>query len=146
MTRIAIGLLVMLLAGAQTPQEDAVKKDLKGFQGTWVIAALEVNGKEVAVDKLEGTSVTVKGDRYTVKIKDKVFPMRIKLDPSKDPREIDMIPTEGDKKDQVHRGIYKLENDTFKICRGLNPDQDRPNQFATWPNTNYFVVTWKRAP
>ena len=23
-------------------------------------------------------------------------------------------------------------------------EQERPNQFATWPDTNYFVVTWKK--
>lgn len=136
--------LLVFIIGAQGAQDDPAKKDLKGFEGTWVIAALEVNGKDVPTQNLEGTSVTIKGTSYTVKVKDTLFPMVIKLDPSKDPKEIDMTPTEGDKKDQVHKGIYKLEKDTFRICRGLRPDQNRPNQFGTWPGTDYFVVTWKR--
>jgi hypothetical protein len=44
----------------------------------------------------------------------------------------------------VYKGIYVFENGVFKMCRGANPDQRRPNQFATWPDTGYFVVTWKK--
>jgi hypothetical protein len=44
----------------------------------------------------------------------------------------------------VIKGIYKIEKDTFQLCRGLTPEQERPQQFATWPNTSYFVVTWKK--
>ena len=143
--RSCVLMFLVGVLGAQNAQDDAVKKDLKAFEGTWTLAALEVNGKDVPIDKLMGTTVVIKGDLYTVKVKDKSFPVTIKLNPSKDPKEIDMIPTEGDKKDQVHKGIYKLEKDTFKICRGLNPDQERPNQFGTWPDTNVFLATWKRA-
>jgi uncharacterized protein (TIGR03067 family) len=117
---------------------------LAALQGAWTIAALEVNGVDVPAKKLEGTTLTIKGDQYVVTMKDRTFANAIKLDPSKDPKEIDMTPTDGDKKDLVHKGIYRIEKDTFKICRGLNPELARPNQFATWPNTDYFVITWKR--
>jgi len=36
------------------------------------------------------------------------------------------------------------QGDTLKVCRGLRPEQERPTQFGTWPNTNLFLVTWKR--
>ncbi len=138
------GLFVLLgILGAEA-QEDAVKKDLKALEGTWGMEALEVNGVDVPVSKLEGTEVTIKGDQYTLKIKDKVFKVVLKLDPSKEPKEIDMTFLEGNNKEKLHKGIYRVEKDRFKVCRGLNPEQNRPNQFATWPNTNYFVVTWKR--
>lgn len=137
-------LSVALLVAHFQANDDTVQKDLKALEGAWTISAMEVNGIEVPEKKLEGTTLTIKGDQYLIKIKDRSFPTTIKLDPSKSPKEIDMIPTEGDKKDQVHKGIYSIDKESFKICRGLNPDQARPNQFATWPNTNYFVITWKR--
>jgi len=137
--------MVALLAGSVVAQDDAAKKDLKLLQGTWVMAGLEVNGADVPANKLEGTVLTIKDDRYIIKIKDKVINEAIiELDPAKSPKELNMTPHEGSNKDKLHKAIYKIEGDTFKMARGLNPDQERPNQFATWPGTNYFVVTWKK--
>jgi uncharacterized protein (TIGR03067 family) len=137
--------MVALSAGSAIAQDDAAKKDFKLLQGTWEMAGLEVNGMDVPATKLEGTVLTIKGDRYIVKIKDKVINEAIiELDPGKNPKELNMTPQEGSNKGKLHKAIYKVEGDTFKMARGLNPDQDRPNQFATWPGTNYFVVTWKK--
>src|SRR5438132_14272512 len=136
---------MVALVATMSAQDDAAKNDLKLLQGTWVMAGLEVNGMDVPATKLEGTVLTIKDDRYIVKIKDKVINEAIiEIDPGKNPKELNMTPQEGSNKDKLHKAIYKIEGDTFKMARGLNPDQDRPNQFATWPGTNYFVVTWKR--
>jgi len=148
MTRSATWTALILALGGVAwagAGDDAAKKDLKALQGAWVIAALEVNGMEVAADKLEGTVLTIKDDRYIVKIKDKVINTAvIELNPKKDPKELNMTPQEGAAKDKLHKAIYKIEGDTFKMARGLNPEQDRPDQFATWPGTSYFVITWKK--
>lgn len=138
----AVLLSCLPLAGFQ----DAAAEDLKKLQGSWELAALEVNGQDVPLEKLKGTTLTVKDFLYTVKIKDQVLENRIELDPSKSPKNLDLIPLEGANKDKIHKGIYKIDGDTFMMARGLAPEQDRPEQFATWPNTNYFVVTWKRLP
>src|SRR5207302_11277916 len=115
------------------------------MQGTWTMQALEINGKDTPLDKLQDTILIVKADEYRTKVKDKeLFGFRIKLDPSKDPKTIDMIKKESDGTETVYKGIYTFENDVFKMCRCLNADQARPNQFATWPDTGYFVVTWKK--
>ncbi len=129
---------------AQPDAGEAAKKDLQRLQGTWVMAALEVDGKDVGVAKVEGTTLTIKGEQYGVKVKDKVHRCTIRLDPKKDPPAIDMIFTEPGGGEKVHKGIYKIDGDTFRICRGLGADQERPGQLATWPNTGYFVVTWKK--
>lgn len=141
---LTLGVLVWFVVSAAA-QDDAAKKDLKLLQGTWVMAALEVNGMDVPANKLEGTVLTIKDDAYVVKVKDRmVTTARIELDPSKAPKHFNMTPQDGDKKDMLQKGIYKIEGETFKLARGLNSEQERPNQFATWPDTNYFVVTWKR--
>jgi uncharacterized protein (TIGR03067 family) len=137
--------LVALLLSQPEPSELA-KKELKRLEGTWTMAALEVDGKDVGLDRIKDTILTVKGDKYQVKVRNETNGCVIRLDPKKDPPEIDMIFTEPGGGDKVHKGIYKLDGDTFKICRGLNADQERPQQFGTWPNTNYFMVTWKRIP
>lgn len=127
------------------PAEDKVKKDLNAMQGTWDMVGLEVDGKDVPVDRL-GSSLTVKGNDYVVAIKDKKIAVTIRLDPSKDPKEMDMIFNDGANKEKVHKAIYKVEKDMLTLCRGLNPENERPREFATWPNTGYFVVRWKKMP
>ncbi|MBM3994747.1 MAG: TIGR03067 domain-containing protein [Planctomycetes bacterium] len=128
----------------ETADTGKAKPDLDRMQGTWVLHALEINGKDVGQKQLENTVLIIKGDKYVTKVKDNEQPgFRLKLDPTKDPKAIDMIRTSPGG-DEVIKGIYSLENDTLKICRGLSADQERPRQLATWPNTNYFVVTWRK--
>ena len=146
LTRAVVLLVVLAGLLAQPQATDQAKKDLERLQGTWEMAALEVDGKDVGAAKIQDTTLTIKGDKYTVKVKKSVNGCTIRLDPSKKPHAIDMIFSEPGNADKVHKGIYMIEGDTLKICRGLNADQERPEQFATWPNTGYFVVTWKRAP
>jgi uncharacterized protein (TIGR03067 family) len=133
-----------LLLFGQAEAPDAAKKELERLQGTWVMAALEVNGMDVGVQKVQGAGLTIKGDRYRVKTKGMDHECVLRLDPKKKPPAIDMIFTEPDGREKVCKGIYELDGDKLRICRGLGADQDRPNQLATWPGTNYFVVTWKR--
>lgn len=134
---------VAVLALAQGGADDKAKMDLERLQGVWVMHALEINGK--LESRIQDTVLTIKKDEYKIATKGKDRPgFRIKLDPTKDPKWIDMIQTQPDGTEKVVKGIYSIENDTFKMCRGLEPTQERPNQLATWPNTNYFVVTWKK--
>jgi uncharacterized protein (TIGR03067 family) len=133
-------LLALLLGQA----DDPTAKDRQAMQGTWIMANLEVNGKDVPADKLTGTVLTVKRDVYSVKVKDRTTDCRLRLDPSKSPRAVDMIFTEPGGGEKVLQGIYQIDGDILKIARGLNANQQRPDQFATWPDTNYFVVTWRR--
>ena len=144
MPRLLLAPLIALLL-TQADAAEQAKKDLQKLQGAWTMSGLEVNGQDVNLEKLQGTTLTVKGDKYVVKVKDQTLTCVIRLDPGKDLRTIDMIFSEPGAADKVHKGIYKFDGDTFKIARGLNPDQERPGQFATWPGTNYFVVTWKKS-
>lgn len=134
---------VMVLA-FQGQDDDAKKKELKALEGNWVMHALEIDGKEVGLDQLKDTTLTVKGSDYVVKIKEQSLECSIQLDPSKSPKHIDMTFREKGSADKVHKGIYELKEDTLKISRGVTPQHERPTLFATWPNTGYFVVTWKK--
>jgi uncharacterized protein (TIGR03067 family) len=132
---------VLLLAAGPA---DEAKKDLEKLQGEWVMAALEVDGQPVPEEKLQGTTLTIKGDRYVVAVKDAKHEVTIKLDPAQKPKAIDMAFPDGANLPKIGKGIYKLEGDTFVLCRSQSTDGDRPTEFGTWPNTGYFLVTWKR--
>ena len=55
-------LIVYDVGGAQEAKSEAAK-DLKKLQGEWIIAAMEVNGADVAPARLEGTVLSIKDDR-----------------------------------------------------------------------------------
>jgi uncharacterized protein (TIGR03067 family) len=133
----------ILFVAADTKDNEA-KKELEKLQGTWYMAALEVEGQQVAEEKLQSATLTIKGDKYTVTVKDTTYETVITLDPSKKPKAIDMVFTDGPNKDKIHRGIYELDGDTFKLCRAREPDDERPTEFASQPKSGVFVVTWKR--
>jgi uncharacterized protein (TIGR03067 family) len=143
-TKALLILSVFLCIAAAPPRIDEAKRELSRMQGTWTMEALEVNGEEVPAKKLMGTTLTIKGDKYVVKVKDNSYETTIKLDPSKDPKHIDTYFPNGTELPKLSKGVYELDGDTLKICRHQTPGEDRPAQIGSWANTNLFVVTWKR--
>lgn len=146
MKRFGLLLLVpaVILIAAE-PSDDA-KKELEKLQGEWVMAGLEVNGKPVLPEKLQGTILTIKGDKYIVKVKDTKREVTIALDPAQKPKAIDMAFPDGPNAPKVGKGIYKIDGDKFILCRAQDTEGERPTQFGTWPDTGVFMVTWERKP
>jgi len=142
MKRITCFALSALLLISANPADDA-KKDLEKLQGEWIMAALEIEGKPVPDDKIQGTTLTIKGDKYVVSSKDNKYEVVITLDPSKDPKAIDMAFPDGADAPKIGKGIYKIEGDTFILVRAQATDNERPTTFGTWPNSGCFMVTWK---
>ena len=143
MRRILYFAIPAVLLIAAKPADDA-KKDLEKLQGEWFMAELEIDGKPVPDEKIEGTMLTIKGDKYIVSVKDKKHEVTITLDPSKDPKAIDMSFSDGTDAPKVGKGIYKIDGDTFVLVRAQATDSERPTSFGTWPNSGCFMVTWKR--
>ena len=141
--QVLLALGACLLAGAG-PADDEVKKELKKLQGEWVMAGLEIDGRPVPEDKIKGTTLLIKGDKYTVTVKGKSHETTFTIDPGRKPKAIDMFFPDGPNAPKLSKGIYALEGDTLKLCRAQAPGQPRPKEFATWPDTGVFLVTWKR--
>jgi uncharacterized protein (TIGR03067 family) len=139
-----IVLSTLLCAGAAPPVTDEAKKELARLQGTWEMAALEVNGVEVPQKELQGTILTIRGDRYIVRVKKTTHETTFKLHPGTEPKGIDMYFPDGPNLPKLSKGAYDLDGDTFRLCRHQAPGEERPRQIGSWPGTNLFVVTWKR--
>ncbi len=125
-------------------KKDETKKELDRLQGTWVMDELEVNGERVPDEKIKGTTLTIKGDKYIVKTRDQTHETTFKLDPGQKPKAIDMYFPDGPELPKLSKGVYELDGDTFRLCRNQTPGEERPRQIGSFPNTNLFVVTWKR--
>jgi uncharacterized protein (TIGR03067 family) len=105
----------------------AKKKDQELIQGTWTSTKLEFQGKES--DSKDAMKWVFK-DAKLMNVKDgkTMVEGTFKLDPDKNPKEIDIVITfdaferktgkEAAKEDKNVRGVYTIEGDTLKIALG----------------------------
>jgi uncharacterized protein (TIGR03067 family) len=118
------------------------KKDLELLKGTWSFATVVNDGEKQQPTKRgeEPLTITFAGERLEIKRGDRfVQSGTLRLDPSKDPKAIDLTIAEGEGKGTVQLGIYELKGLTFRTCidpRGKN----RPKEFEA-PKDSGFVLT-----
>jgi uncharacterized protein (TIGR03067 family) len=141
-------LVVLLLAAAPAPDE--IKKDTELFRGTWRLASLEHDGRDVTTDETRtNTFVFEKGVVSAYQGKSVAWKGTFKIDPSRKPKTIDITITEGDildgKGKQMH-GIYEFEKDALRWCSADvgEKEKDRPNEFGTKGNTAHLLYNLKR--
>ncbi len=72
-----------------------------------------------------------------------LFDSTYAVDPSRNPKEIDMIGTEGDFARKTAQGIYSLEDNTLQICYTM-PGKPRPNAFSSPAGSGIYLIVWKR--
>jgi uncharacterized protein (TIGR03067 family) len=137
-------LAVGLLLAANAPKDDPAGIEKKKFEGTWSLVSLEVNGQAADVDKLRGAKLTIKGAQYSFQLGDMRLELTHKVGPNQKPKTLDLTLVEGAQKGKTLYAIYELEGDTLKICRNLEPQKDRPTEFATKPNSELMLIVWKR--
>jgi uncharacterized protein (TIGR03067 family) len=117
--KLLLVLGLCLLPGADAPEE--ARDELKRLQGTWVMAALEIDGRPVPEDQLRDTTLAIRGDKYIVKSKGKTYETTFTLDPGPSPQAIDLSFPDGTNAPKKGARIYQLEGDTFTLCRRLTP-------------------------
>ena len=106
--------------------------------------AVERGGQKAEDDRIKGIKLIIAGDKITLKTPNGDNESAYKLDASMKPRAIDIIPTDGTAKGRPRPGIYELDGDTFKLCYSLEPDKDRPKEFATKSGARQMFMILKR--
>ncbi len=128
----------ILMIAADEPANDS-KMELNKLQGEWTMVSMEKKGKRFPDEAIK---LAVKGDQWTFTPRNgKKSTAIVQMDPSKNPRSIDLAFEVSGKK-ILSRGIYELKSDTLTLCytRGNTP---RPDQFKT-TERGEFLVVWKR--
>jgi uncharacterized protein (TIGR03067 family) len=144
MTRLWMPLLSMVfLTGAEPEKQNAKEKALEPFQGTWKLAAFEVEGKQLDIDDFKETRLTVKGDAFTMSTAAATYKGTFKIDAAKKPKTFDMSFSDGPEKGKTCLGIYEMDGDTWKLCIGLT-GKERPKEFATKENSGHALEVLKR--
>jgi uncharacterized protein (TIGR03067 family) len=135
--------VILIVSLASFGRSEGEREDAKLLEGTWLPATAELAGKDFPDDIRKTIKLTVKGDKYTVAVGDKLDQGTTKLDPTKKPKAMDIVGTEGPNKGRTILAIYELDKDTLKICYDLG-GKERPTEFKTQAKTQLFLVTYKR--
>ena len=111
---------------------------------TWTFLYRETDGKPSPRAELEGQRVIIDGDRFIAIRGDRVTQAGIrKLDPTKTPKEIDLLITEGFGKGATWLGIYESEGEILRLCADPR-GKTRPTEFKTEPGSGYFLTIYRR--
>jgi len=158
---LSAGVLAVVLAGvgglayhglaADPPSKDdkkaaAPKEDKDAILGTWVVEAVEVEGRDMSDTdegkKIKGSVLTVTADEMTIVTMEgggKKTTYKYKLNPAVKPKAIDRI----DGADSIE-SVYSLDGDTLKICAPMMKDGPRPTEVATREGSNTSLFVLKR--
>jgi RNA polymerase sigma factor (sigma-70 family) len=126
---------------AAADETDKAKAEAKKLQGKWYPISLEQGG--VSVEDFGEKHLEFDGETFALKDGDKVQGKAIfKLDPSKDPMEMDLEFTEG-KIEGKALAIYAWDGANLKFC-AVKPGHDRPKDFSTTDGDERALFVLKR--
>jgi uncharacterized protein (TIGR03067 family) len=121
-------------------------KDLALLQGNWKVASIKESEKDKAPpdEVVKSLGVNITGDLMKLTMKkdgkeEQVMSFKLKLDPSKNPKQIDFLHEEGPTKGKSDLGIYKIEGNTVTFCNE-DAGKPRPTAFATKAGTTTSVI------
>jgi len=155
MTRntLILSVIFLLLAdpgsanASGAPPEDGITKELKALAGSWRPISTENNGYKSREGDLagilwirdaDGKWTAWRGDKAVVEWAVK------KIDPTQNPKTIDIEVTAGAYKGVVYLGIYELDGDTLRICFALPDKPERPTEFSAAKGSIRALSEFKR--
>jgi len=132
-------------------KKDETKSEMKKFEGMWAGIQYVENGDG------EGQKIAPEESPIHWVFKENKFELltdvenasekgTYKLDVEADPKSIDLIfPDANDakKKEQKILGIYAFEDDTLKICYGVEGEK-RPTEFKSEKDSKRILIVFKR--
>lgn len=138
--------LLPILLASPGPDEDApgLADEALRHQGTWAVVRSIRDGKEGPADAMEEIARVVEGNRVVWKRAGESFAAtRFELDPSADPKAIDLIPEGGPNRGDRVLGIYAFEDDLLVLCTA-DPGNPRPTEFEALPGSKTTLMTFRR--
>ena len=147
-SRVLCIFTVCLFVAGIAAAGDKSANDAKDLQGVWQAVDLEANGEKSPADQVKELKIVFKGDEvFVVKPSGEDPKNKFKLDSSKTPKTIDVIPIDGSDKGTIHAGIYSLKKGRLTLCInifGKDPAL-RPTEFKTKASDGVGLITLERA-
>lgn len=132
---------------ADDARAKAIQQDRNRIAGTWQIVALTVNGNRSQDEDLRKLTVVNGADgTWSLRSEDhEIVRGTTGIDPTLQPKTIDIHPTTGNDQGKTYPGIYELNQITRKLCFAP-PGKDRPTAFNSTAENQYILVEFERKP
>jgi uncharacterized protein (TIGR03067 family) len=122
--------------------------DAKKLAGTWQVIAVEADGRKGSEEELKGLKYVfdAEGGWKLQNNGDTIAEGTYKLASSKKPKAIDykITWTASDDKDKISLGVYEIDGDTLRVCRGFPGKQERPGEFTAPAGSSNILGEYKR--
>lgn len=118
--------------------------ELRGLEGTWEFASLELDGSAVPASMLGASKLLIDGDRFRMGSPEAVYDGVFTIDVEASPHHIDIDFIEGPEAGNRCEGIHRLDGDELVICLGLTGAR-RPTAFATSRGSGHALERLRRA-
>lgn len=145
---ITIATVGLLVAAAQANQaKSKPKTDKEALQGDWTPVAMETDGRPFSGEELKkyAKPMTINGDKLTIVKEDQTkTDTAFKLEPTKKPKQIDLVLADGPAKGKSIYGIYELDGDKLKLSVAP-PAGERPKDFTTAFQDGRILTSYQRA-
>lgn len=138
------GIVYLLFISAFGPSAFGfADSDSRETDGTWKPLSAELAGKPWPKEVLDSMKLILKEDQYIVYVGEQKDEGTVKRDPSKSPKTMDISGKKGPNEGKTFLTIYELKGDELRVCYDLS-GKSRPTEFATKPETQLFLVTYRR--
>jgi uncharacterized protein (TIGR03067 family) len=143
LTTMAHMLSAAVLSVAAAAADDAgAKKDLAAMQGTWKLAAVEIDGEtgDPSAQPARPPRWVIRGNKVYYAGEELAL---LTVDPAAMPKTVDLTLS---KPKRTYEGVYALEEDTLKICLNRTTEgvKERPLGFATKGKADLRLLVFKR--
>jgi len=126
-----------LLIGADPPI-DTVQEEIEKLQGTWQIITADEGAKPDG--SLKDAQVTISGNQFTTKSGEKILRQgTIMIDPTCEPKTIDLMYVDGPYKGKSSLGIYNLNGNSWVLVFSP-PGKSRPASLQRGASNQKFLV------
>jgi uncharacterized protein (TIGR03067 family) len=148
--RLATALLLLLIACflcLSTTVARDTQDDLKLLQGEWRVVAMENDGVRSSRKEITGVRWEFRGTTLQVAEPDEeLHPWAsVRLDSTKNPKQMELIPSLGPHKGTSVPGIFKIEHDRLYVCSGEKPTDERPTEFSAAAESSRCLIVLERA-
>ena len=117
--------------------------ELKRLEGTWSYLSVVVNGKPVPEDALKENRLILNGSAFTIKSPQGTMHGAYAVDPTAQPKTIEVTFSDGPRAGKSIKGIYELTEDTCTVC--LAPEnQPPPTGFDSKAGTGHTLEMMRR--
>jgi uncharacterized protein (TIGR03067 family) len=146
MYRILLASLVSVAGLAAAPQDELLEREHQRLEGTWRVISAEAEGTPIPPREYRDLQLTFKDGKFTAKRGDEE-PQEgtYVLNPSRNPREMDITRANGPARGQKQLAVYSLAGNLLKIC-SCESGTERPSGFDTRDRPGYTLMTLRRVP